>query len=180
VLALVRAVVKRHVWRIPDSSPSPSVVTHPTRLRPTVRKLERAKRHSVRFMNHGTLGATATKKWRIVTSGISGGQIAHAVVSRRPPIPLYTMVPRTEGYACDVEVWDSSIVQGPFSFAPCQTLVSRFATFSSLYALFSVYVVDPSFQTSERHDSQLLHRCNAAPHLRASRTWGWSVRPAPP
>ena len=28
---------------------------------------------------------------------------------------------------------DSSIVQGPFSVAPCQTLVSRFATFSSLY-----------------------------------------------
>jgi hypothetical protein len=28
---------------------------------------------------------------------------------------------------------DSSIVQGPFSVAPCQTL-SRFATFSSLYA----------------------------------------------
>jgi hypothetical protein len=26
-----------------------------------------------------------------------------------------------------------SIIQGPFSVAPCQTLVSRFATFSSLY-----------------------------------------------
>jgi hypothetical protein len=29
---------------------------------------------------------------------------------------------------------DSSIVQGPFSVAPCQTLVSRFATFLSPYA----------------------------------------------
>jgi hypothetical protein len=28
---------------------------------------------------------------------------------------------------------DLSIIQGPFSVAPCQTLVSRFATFSSLY-----------------------------------------------
>jgi hypothetical protein len=28
---------------------------------------------------------------------------------------------------------DSSIIQGPFSIAPCQTLISRFATFSSLY-----------------------------------------------
>ena len=28
---------------------------------------------------------------------------------------------------------DSSIIQGPFFVAPCQTLVSRFATFSSLY-----------------------------------------------
>jgi hypothetical protein len=27
-----------------------------------------------------------------------------------------------------------SIIQGPFPVAPCQTLVSRFATFSSLYA----------------------------------------------
>jgi hypothetical protein len=29
---------------------------------------------------------------------------------------------------------DSSISQGPFSVAPCQTLISRFATFSSLYS----------------------------------------------
>jgi hypothetical protein len=28
---------------------------------------------------------------------------------------------------------DLSIVQGPFSVAPCQTLISRFATFSSPY-----------------------------------------------
>jgi hypothetical protein len=31
------------------------------------------------------------------------------------------------------KVWDLSIVQGPFSVAPCQTLLVRFATFSSLY-----------------------------------------------
>jgi hypothetical protein len=29
-------------------------------------------------------------------------------------------------------VVDSSIIQGPFPVAPCQTLISRFATFSSL------------------------------------------------
>jgi hypothetical protein len=29
-------------------------------------------------------------------------------------------------------VLDSSIIQGPFSAVPCQTLVSRFATFASL------------------------------------------------
>jgi hypothetical protein len=28
---------------------------------------------------------------------------------------------------------DLSIIQGPISVAPCQTLVSRFATFASLY-----------------------------------------------
>ena len=41
---------------------------------------------------------------------------------------------------------DSSIIQGPFSVAPCQTLISRFATFSSLCtvwgALFSAGVGD--------------------------------------
>jgi hypothetical protein len=46
----------------------------------------------------------------------------HAAVSRRPPIPLDAMVPRTEGYAYDVGVWDLSLVQGPFSVAPCRTL----------------------------------------------------------
>jgi hypothetical protein len=40
--------------------------------------------------------------------------------------PLYTLVAR--GYAYDVGVWDLSIVQGPFSVAPCQTLIVRFAT----------------------------------------------------
>jgi hypothetical protein len=52
-------------------------------------------------------------------------EIAHAAVSRRLPISLYTMVPRTEGYAYDVGVWDLSIVQGPFSVARCQPLRSR-------------------------------------------------------
>jgi hypothetical protein len=46
---------------------------------------------------------------------------AHEAVSRRPPISLYTIVARTHTY--DVKVWDLSIVQGPFSVAPCQTLI---------------------------------------------------------
>jgi hypothetical protein len=44
------------------------------------------------------------------------------------------MVPRTGGYVYDVGVWDLSIIQGPFSVAPCQTLTLRFATFSSTQA----------------------------------------------
>jgi hypothetical protein len=56
-----------------------------------------------------------------------GWGIAHAAVSRRPPISLDTIVPRTGGYTYAVGVWDLSIVQGPFSVAPCQTLESRFA-----------------------------------------------------
>jgi hypothetical protein len=61
-----------------------------------------------------------------------GWENSHEAVSRRPPIPLYTIVPRTHMYTYDATVWDLSIVQGPFSVAPRQTL---------------------------RYDSQLLHRC---------------------
>jgi hypothetical protein len=56
-----------------------------------------------------------------------GREIAHATVSRRPPIPLDTMVPRNEGFTYAAKAWDLSIVQGPFSRAPCQNLTLRFA-----------------------------------------------------
>jgi hypothetical protein len=61
-----------------------------------------------------------------------GWEIAHPAVSRRPPISLYTSVAHTHMYTRDANVWDSSIVQAPFSVAPCQTLIVRFATFASL------------------------------------------------
>jgi hypothetical protein len=48
-----------------------------------------------------------------------GWEIAHAAVSRRPPIFLHTMVPRTEGYTHDAKVRYLSIVQGAFPVAPC-------------------------------------------------------------
>jgi hypothetical protein len=48
-------------------------------------------------------------------------------VSRRLPISFSRMVARTEGYTYDAKVWDSSVVHGPFSVAPCQTLTVRFA-----------------------------------------------------
>jgi hypothetical protein len=73
------------------------------------------------------------QKLRIVTLGISGGRSPHRAVTRRPPIPLDTVVPRTGCCAHYVGVWNLSIVQGPFSVAPCQTLALRFATFPSLY-----------------------------------------------
>jgi hypothetical protein len=47
-----------------------------------------------------------------------GWEIAHGAVTRRPPIALYSMVPRTGCYACDVAVWDLSIVEGPISCRP--------------------------------------------------------------
>jgi hypothetical protein len=60
-----------------------------------------------------------------------GWEIAHAAVTRRPPVSLDTMVPRTGGYTYDVGVWDWSIVHGPFSVAPCQTLA--FVTIRNIF-----------------------------------------------
>jgi hypothetical protein len=61
-------------------------------------------------------------------------ELVLGVESRRPPISLDTTVARTEGYTYAANVWDLSIVQGPFSVAPCQTLALRFAIFASLWA----------------------------------------------
>jgi hypothetical protein len=48
-------------------------------------------------------------------------EIAHGAVTRRLPISLDMITPRTEGYACDVGVWDLSIIQySPFSITKCQ------------------------------------------------------------
>ena len=60
------------------------------------------------------------------------GERAHAAVTRRPPISVYWIVARTEGYTHHAKVWDLSIVRGPFSVAAHQTLTLRFATFASL------------------------------------------------
>jgi hypothetical protein len=38
------------------------------------------------------------KESRIVTLGGFGWEIAHGAVTRRPPISLYTIEPRTGGY----------------------------------------------------------------------------------
>ena len=64
-----------------------------------------------------------------------GWEIAHAAVSRRPPISLSITVARTHMYmhAANVWVWNLSLVQGLFSVAPRQTFMFRFATFASLY-----------------------------------------------
>jgi hypothetical protein len=52
-----------------------------------------------------------------------GWETLTAAVSRRPPISLYTMAPPVPAYrGLHDGVWDLSIVQGPFSVAPCQPL----------------------------------------------------------
>jgi hypothetical protein len=47
-----------------------------------------------------------------------GWEIAHEAVSRHPPISINTIVARTHMYTHDANVWDLSIVQGPFSCCP--------------------------------------------------------------
>jgi hypothetical protein len=42
-----------------------------------------------------------------------------------PPNPSYPTVARTEGYTYAAKVWALCLVQGPFSVAPCQTLIAR-------------------------------------------------------
>jgi hypothetical protein len=37
--------------------------------------------------------------------------MTHEDVTRRPPIPLYTVAPRTGGYAYHVGVWDLCIIR---------------------------------------------------------------------
>jgi hypothetical protein len=56
-----------------------------------------------------------------------GWEIAHATPAG---LPLHGGT-SSRGNAHDVGVWDLSIVQGPFSITPYQTLKLRFATFAS-------------------------------------------------
>jgi hypothetical protein len=51
-----------------------------------------------------------------------GWGIAHAAVSRRPPISLNSIVALTEDYTNAAKAWALCFVQGPSSVAPCQTL----------------------------------------------------------
>jgi hypothetical protein len=60
---------------------------------------------------------------------VSGGRGA---VSRRTPIPLDKIVARAHMYTYAAKVWDLSVVQGPFSVAPCQALPLRCATCAQL------------------------------------------------
>ena len=67
----------------------------------------------------GTFGDTAMQMWRI-----------NAAVSPCPPISLDTVVARTEGMRR--EILGGVHRSRAISVAPCQTLIVRFATFSSL------------------------------------------------
>ena len=51
-------------------------------------------------------------------------------------------------YTYAAKVWELSLVQGPFSVAPCQTLALRFATVASLYGLHGAEI---AFITSKQY-----------------------------
>ena len=84
----------------------------------------------LRGSNHG-VQRCKSGEWDTV-----GDELKHAAGSRRPPIPLDTMVARADGYAYAATVWDLdlSIVQEPVFCRPVPNLsVLRFATCASLY-----------------------------------------------
>ena len=81
---------------------------------------------------HGGGAGGATQRMEKIANRdvrVSGGGSLTGPSRDARRISLYTMVALTGGYAYTVGVWDLSIVQGPFSVAPCQTLALRFATF---------------------------------------------------
>jgi hypothetical protein len=64
---------------------------------------------------------------------VFGWEIAHAAVSRRPPISLDKIEARTEGYTYGAKkVWDLSR-RSRTPVAPRQPLTLRFATFASVW-----------------------------------------------
>jgi hypothetical protein len=79
----------------------------------------------------GTHPFFAVKKLRIVNVWAFGWEIAHAAVSRRPPIPLDTIIARTHMYTYAASVWDLSVVQNTISCRPVpnpNTSIRNFVT----------------------------------------------------
>jgi hypothetical protein len=93
------------------------------------------------------VGACDTAMQKLLNRDVRdfGWEIAHAAVTRRPPISLDSIVPRTEVYTYDVGVWDLAVIQGPVTVAPCLTLELRFAMFASLYV---------GTRSAETHDAR--------------------------
>jgi hypothetical protein len=75
----------------------------------------------------GALPCTATHELRVVTVGVSGGRsLTRPFRDARQDFPLQDGIPYSH-VRRGAGVWDLSIVQGPFSVAPCRALALRFA-----------------------------------------------------
>jgi hypothetical protein len=83
---------------------------------------------------------------------------------------------------CVGGVLDLSIIQGPFSVAPCQTLISRFATFSSLPSVMEFQLCSDAARDSHRFaeqlDADIAHK--AVKRFKKFSTWAAAVRRKPP
>jgi hypothetical protein len=66
-----------------------------------------------------------------------GWEIAHGAFRDARRFPSTRWYPCSGGYTYAAKVWDLSIIQGPFSVAPCQPLALRFrnSLLSSVYHL---------------------------------------------
>jgi hypothetical protein len=76
---------------------------------------------------------TAMKKWRIVLIGLALGDREWLLNDGQIQNPSAQSQIAAQSTIALRGVLDLSIIQGPFCVAPCQTLISRFATFSSPY-----------------------------------------------
>ena len=83
----------------------------------------RLQKPAVRTLLTHTRRRRTLEQGRAGTNMDSGGRAARAAVTRRPPISLSTSVALTEGCTYAAKVWAVFLVQGPFSVAPCQTLL---------------------------------------------------------
>jgi hypothetical protein len=81
-----------------------------------------------------------------------------AIEHQTNPKPLGTKLDSGTIYNRAEVFLDLSIVQEPFSVAPCQTLISQFATFSSLCDLRLGVVRRGGLAQLERARVQLVHR----------------------
>jgi hypothetical protein len=73
-------------------------------------------------MSAPSLSDRRTAMQKLRNRAFSGWRSLTGPLRDAPPISLYTIGARTHTYTCAAKVWDLSIVQGPFSVAPCQTL----------------------------------------------------------
>ena len=83
-------------------------------------------------------------------------------VSRRPPISFSRSVALTEGNTCAANVWAVSIVQGPFSVAPCQTHYSPIRNYcgreTRLHGGCAQHIVESSKGATHPQPAQQLYR----------------------
>jgi 3'-phosphoadenosine 5'-phosphosulfate (PAPS) 3'-phosphatase len=107
----------------------------------------------VRLPPHGSHGDAHTPMQKLRFGlGFRVGDRSRGRFATPADFPLH--VARTHMYTYAAKVWDLSLVQGPVSVAPCETLALRFATFASLCSQEMFYATKGggAFLASPRHE----------------------------